>query len=84
MNTELAMANIRSRMRDMGYAETDYSTTPKYFVLQGDGHLDIEAYQQRNCALLPSTPGVWYDPRANTQIGLAAPVKQLIAENFEH
>ena len=47
-------------------------------------HLDIEAYQQRNCALLPSTPGVWYDPRANTQIGLAAPVKQLIAENFEH
>jgi A/G-specific adenine glycosylase len=44
-------------------------------------HLDIEAYQQCHCTLLPSTPGVWYDPRANTQIGLAAPVKQLI-ENF--
>lgn len=47
-------------------------------------HLDIEAYQQRDCALQPSTPGVWYDPRANTPIGLAAPVKQLIEENFDN
>ena len=46
MNTELAMANITSRMRDMGYAETDYSTTPRYFVIQGNGHLDLEAYNE--------------------------------------
>lgn len=45
-------------------------------------HLDIEAYQQTTSALVPSTQGVWYDPNANTKIGLAAPVKLLISENI--
>lgn len=44
MNTELALANVRSRMRDMGYHEEDYSLGQKHLVLPGNGHIDIEAY----------------------------------------
>lgn len=46
MNTELALANIRSRMRDMGFKEEDYSIGHKHVVLQGNGHENIEAYNE--------------------------------------
>ena len=46
MNTELALANIRSRMRDMGFKEEDYSVSQKHLVLQSGGHEDIEAYNE--------------------------------------
>jgi hypothetical protein len=46
MNTELAMANIRSIMRDMGYKEEDYSVSFRHFVLPGRSHREIEAYNE--------------------------------------
>lgn len=46
MNTELALACIRSMMRDEGLSETDYSLRSVHLVLPPDGHLDIEAYNE--------------------------------------
>lgn len=43
-------------------------------------HLDIAPYQQTLTCIQPSTAGIWYHPAADTKIGLAAPVKQLIDE----
>lgn len=46
MNTELALAMIESRMRDMGYKSTDYSTSFRHCVLQGTENREIEAYNE--------------------------------------
>jgi len=46
MNTELAIAMIESRMRDMGYTPLDYSTSFKHCVLQGKESREIEAYNE--------------------------------------
>jgi hypothetical protein len=46
MNTDLAIAMINSRMRDMGYMPSDYSTSFKHCVLQGNERREIEAYNE--------------------------------------
>lgn len=46
MTTELALANIRTRMRDKGYDEQDYSVGYKHFVIPGSGRLEVTAYNE--------------------------------------
>ena len=46
MNTELALAIIQSRMRDMGFTEGEYSTAFKHCVLQGGEIRQINAYNE--------------------------------------
>ncbi|MCD6068909.1 MAG: hypothetical protein K0S33_3735 [Bacteroidetes bacterium] len=46
MNTELALAMIKGRMRDMRYGTKDYTTTFKHCVLQGAERREIEAYNE--------------------------------------
>jgi hypothetical protein len=46
MNTDLALALIESRMRDMGYKEGDYSMTFKHHVLQAGELREIDAYNE--------------------------------------
>lgn len=46
MNTELALALIESRMRDMGYKPEEYSTSFKHCVLQGSEVRELEAYNE--------------------------------------
>ncbi len=44
MNTDLAIALIESRMRDMGYKPEEYSVTFRHHVLQGREIREVEAY----------------------------------------
>lgn len=46
MNTDLAIAMIDSRMRDMGFKAADYSISFKHCVLQGNESREIEAYNE--------------------------------------
>lgn len=46
MTTDLAMALIESRMRDMAYRHEDYSVALRHYVLQGGEQREIEAYSE--------------------------------------
>ncbi len=46
MNTDLALALIESRMRDMGHKQEDYYMNFKHCVLQSGEIREIEAYNE--------------------------------------
>lgn len=46
MNTDLALALIESRMRDMGHKQEDYYMKFKHCVLQSGEIREIEAYNE--------------------------------------
>lgn len=46
MTTDLALALIENRMRDMGYKPDEYSMSFRHYVLQGAEQREIEAYSE--------------------------------------